>query len=112
MPGHEGVDQQCRSCVKQQGHKKALLVSINYFDDCDELQGCIDCAKNVSVYLMDNARYMDENMLVLTDDQHPAESQPTKQNILRALHWLANMHISGITARRQCTFNILLLNLL
>lgn len=44
-------------------------------------------------------------MVILTDDQQNLMSQPTKQNILRAMHWLAKdakandslfFHYSGI----------------
>lgn len=44
-------------------------------------------------------------MVILTDDQQNAMSQPTKQNILRAMHWLVKnarpndslfFHYSGI----------------
>jgi hypothetical protein len=42
----------------------------------------------MSAYLVENFGYKREDMVVLTDDQQNPMSLPTKQNILRAMHWL------------------------
>lgn len=42
----------------------------------------------MSTYLNSNFGYAREDMVILTDDQQNPMSQPTKQNILRAMHWL------------------------
>jgi hypothetical protein len=42
----------------------------------------------MSAYLVENFGYKREDMVILTDDQQNPMSQPTKQNILRAMHWL------------------------
>jgi len=42
----------------------------------------------MSGYLVGNFNYKREDMVILTDDQQNPMSQPTKQNILRAMHWL------------------------
>lgn len=42
----------------------------------------------MSSYLVENFGYKREDMVILTDDQQNPMSQPTKQNILRAMHWL------------------------
>lgn len=39
-------------------------------------------------YLSEHFGYRREDMVILTDDQQNPMSQPTKQNILRAMHWL------------------------
>ena len=39
-------------------------------------------------YLAEHFGYKREDMVILTDDQQNPMSQPTKQNILRAMHWL------------------------
>ncbi|KAF8465921.1 metacaspase CasB [Kalaharituber pfeilii] len=70
------------------GKKKALLIGINYFGQRGQLRGCINDVKNMSKFLMDTYGYERENMVILTDDQQNALSQPTKQNILQAMHWL------------------------
>ena len=44
--------------------------------------------KNMSTYLNSHFGYKREDMVILTDDQQNPMSQPTKQNILRAMHWL------------------------
>lgn len=42
----------------------------------------------MSQYLSEHFGYKREDMVILTDDQQNPMSQPTKQNILRAMHWL------------------------
>ncbi|KAK0516971.1 hypothetical protein JMJ35_000126 [Cladonia borealis] len=70
------------------GRRKALLIGINYFGQRGQLRGCINDVKNMSTYLNSNFGYAREDMVILTDDQQNPMSQPTKQNILRAMHWL------------------------
>ncbi|KAH8819625.1 caspase domain-containing protein [Xylogone sp. PMI_703] len=70
------------------GRRKALLIGINYFGQRGQLRGCINDVKNMSAYLNENFGYRREDMVILTDDQQNPMSQPTKQNILRAMHWL------------------------
>jgi len=70
------------------GRRKALLIGINYFGQRGQLRGCINDVKNMSTYLIENFGYKREDMVILTDDQQNPMSQPTKQNILKAMHWL------------------------
>ncbi|KAI9894216.1 MAG: Ca(2+)-dependent cysteine protease [Vezdaea aestivalis] len=70
------------------GSRKALLIGINYFNQRGQLRGCINDVKNMSTYLNQNFGYAREDMVILTDDQQNPMSQPTKANILRAMHWL------------------------
>ncbi|KAJ2904638.1 hypothetical protein MKZ38_007474 [Zalerion maritima] len=70
------------------GRRKALLIGINYFGQRGQLRGCINDVRNMSGYLVEHFGYKREDMVILTDDQQNPMSQPTKQNILRAMHWL------------------------
>lgn len=70
------------------GRRKALLVGINYFGQRGQLRGCINDVRNMTAYLSEHFGYKREDMVILTDDQQNPMSQPTKQNILRAMHWL------------------------
>jgi hypothetical protein len=70
------------------GRRKALLIGINYFGQKGQLRGCINDVKNMSGYLNQHFGYKREDMVILTDDQQNPMSQPTKANILRAMHWL------------------------
>ncbi|KKK25419.1 hypothetical protein AOCH_002386 [Aspergillus ochraceoroseus] len=70
------------------GKRKALMIGINYFGQKGQLRGCINDVKNMSTYLNQNFGYAREDMVLLTDDQQNPMSQPTKANILRAMHWL------------------------
>jgi hypothetical protein len=65
-----------------------LLIGINYFGQRGQLRGCINDVKNMSTYLNGHFGYKREDMVILTDDQQNPMSQPTKANILRAMHWL------------------------
>ncbi|MCJ1386347.1 Ca(2+)-dependent cysteine protease [Xylographa soralifera] len=76
---------QYSSCT---GSRKALLIGVNYFGQRGQLRGCINDVKNMSTYLNNHFNYKREDMVILTDDQQNPMSQPTKQNILRAMHWL------------------------
>src|SRR6185437_17006333 len=80
-----GYNFQYSNCT---GKRKALLIGINYFGQRGQLRGCINDVKNMSSYLNQNFGYAREDMVILTDDQQNPMSQPTKQNILRAMHWL------------------------
>jgi len=84
-PGAHGASFQYSQCT---GKKKALLIGINYFNQRGQLRGCINDVRNMSAYLVENCGYKREDMVILTDDQQNPMSQPTKQNILRAMHWL------------------------
>ena len=81
----QGYNFQYSNCT---GRRKALLIGINYFGSKSQLRGCINDVKNMSTYLNGNFGYAREDMVILTDDQQNPMSQPTKQNILRAMHWL------------------------
>ncbi|KAF2278478.1 metacaspase CasB [Westerdykella ornata] len=70
------------------GRRKALLIGINYFGQRGQLRGCINDVKNMSTFLNGYFGYKREDMVILTDDQQNPMSQPTKANILRAMHWL------------------------
>ncbi|KAI9738164.1 MAG: Ca(2+)-dependent cysteine protease [Cirrosporium novae-zelandiae] len=81
----QGYGFQYSNCT---GKRKALLIGINYFNQRGQLRGCINDVKNMSTYLNQNFGYAREDMVILTDDQQNPMSQPTKANILRAMHWL------------------------
>ncbi|EPE03376.1 caspase domain-containing protein [Ophiostoma piceae UAMH 11346] len=70
------------------GRRKALLIGINYFGQRGQLRGCINDVRNMSSYLVEHFGYKRDDMVILTDDQQNPMSQPTKSNILRAMHWL------------------------
>jgi hypothetical protein len=81
----QGYNFQYSACT---GRRKALLIGINYFGQKGQLRGCINDVKNMSNYLNENFGYAREDMVILTDDQQNPMSQPTKANLLRAMHWL------------------------
>ncbi|KAI9822472.1 MAG: Ca(2+)-dependent cysteine protease [Pycnora praestabilis] len=81
----QGYNFQYSNCT---GRRKALLIGINYFGQRGQLRGCINDVKNMSTYLNQSFGYAREDMVILTDDQQNPMSQPTKQNVLRAMHWL------------------------
>lgn len=70
------------------GKKKALLVGINYIGTLNQLRGCINDVKNMSLFLNRHFGYSYDDMVILTDDQREMARIPTKQNIYRAMQWL------------------------
>jgi len=64
------------------------LIGINYFGQKGQLRGCINDVKNMSAFLTERFGYKRDDMVILTDDQRAPVSQPTKANIIKAMHWL------------------------
>jgi hypothetical protein len=65
-----------------------LIIGINYFNSPNQLKGCINDTQNISRFLTERYRFAPGDMVVLTDDQVNPASQPTRANIIRAMHWL------------------------
>lgn len=66
--------------------KHALLVGINYFGQQGELRGCINDVENIKDILISKLGYLDENIVILTDDQGDVEKRPTAMNIMQNLY--------------------------
>jgi hypothetical protein len=65
--------------------KHALLIGINYIGTSHQLNGCINDVINLKSLLIDHYDYLEENIVVLTDE---TEKKPTRQNILDELYKL------------------------
>ncbi|KAH8744267.1 peptidase C14, caspase domain-containing protein, partial [Diaporthe sp. PMI_573] len=96
------------------GRRKALLIGISYNGQRGELRGSAEDVLNMSKYLVDYLGYMREDVVILTEIQQRPTSQPTKQNILRALHWLVKdacptdclfFHYSGYVGQTGSTYD-------
>jgi len=61
---------------------------VNYIGLSVELRGCINDARNVSRFLIQNYQYREEDIVVLTDDARNPTHLPTKANMMRAMQWL------------------------
>jgi len=84
-PSHGGLLSNC------QGNKKALLIGINYFGQQGELRGCINDVKNIKNLIQSRGFFEDPSrMIILTDDQRDPRYQPTRDNIIEAMHWLVS----------------------
>ncbi len=59
------------------------------------MKGRTDEARNLSSYLQRVKNYTPESIILLTDDQNGPFGQPTKGNILNALHWLGEHAFEG-----------------
>ncbi|KAI0300080.1 peptidase C14, caspase domain-containing protein [Multifurca ochricompacta] len=70
------------------GRRKAVCVGINYTGQKNDLQGCVNDARNMYQFLMEHHRFPHSNIIVLTDDTPNPRSQPTKKNLLNAMRWL------------------------
>jgi hypothetical protein len=88
--GHGAPDGYAFQYSNCTGRRKALLIGINYFGQEGELRGCINDVHNMSTYLNETFGYASEDMVKLTDDQQNPMSQPTKDNIRRAMQWLVH----------------------
>lgn len=112
VPGAPQIGYEYGPCT---GKRKALLIGINYFGQRGQLRGCINDVKNMSTFLHQRFQYKREDMVILTDDQQNPRSQPTKQNIIQAMHWLVKdaqptdslfFHYSGrsLARIRECVY--------
>ncbi|KAJ7883111.1 peptidase C14, caspase domain-containing protein, partial [Mycena leptocephala] len=63
-------------------------IGINYRGQSHELRGCINDAKHIFRFLVRYAGYRPEDIVVLTDDSPYARAQPTRQNMIDAMHCL------------------------
>ncbi len=86
--GKGGPQEYAFQYTQNSGMRKALLIGICYFGQRGHLRGCINDVKNMAAYLREHLGYKRDDMVILTDDQQNPMSQPTKANILRAMHWL------------------------
>jgi hypothetical protein len=68
---------------------QALIIGINYIGQPVHLNGCINDARNISMFLNQRYGFFFGDMVILTDDNPDPRSQPTKDNIIRAMKWLA-----------------------
>ena len=84
-----------------QSRRKGLLIGINYSRQHGRLRGCVDDVRSMAAYLVEHCGYRTENMVILTDDRQSVMSWPTKQNILRAMHWL----VKGATPNDSLFFH-------
>ena len=82
-----GYDMPTSSCT---GNKKSVFIGINYFGQSGELRGCINDVTNIKEFVVNKWQFPTDadHMLVLTDDQSDEQFQPTRENIIRAMHWL------------------------
>jgi len=70
------------------GKRKALIIGINYIGSKNQLNGCINDAHNISLFMNQQYGYAYDDMVILTDDQTSQLGQPTRDNIIRAMNWL------------------------
>ncbi|KAK1649739.1 hypothetical protein QYE76_067544 [Lolium multiflorum] len=77
------------------GHKRALLVGINYTGTEDELQGPINDVNCMKFLLTLKYGFPSDCILVLTDEERNPNRRPTKSNILLAMRWLVYGCSSG-----------------
>ncbi|OCH83974.1 hypothetical protein OBBRIDRAFT_799471 [Obba rivulosa] len=70
------------------GRRKALCIGINYIGQDAELKGCINDAHNIKRFLMDDYGYLEDDIVMLTDDSPHHRQRPTQQNMLEAMQWL------------------------
>lgn len=62
--------------------KKALLIGINYTGSASQLNGCINDAQNLSVFLKQHNYFNDAEISMMTDDKQ-GPLRPTRANILK-----------------------------
>jgi len=69
------------------GHRKALLVGINYRDTRNELRGCINDVNNQKYILKAAYGFQDSEIMMLTEDESRS-NWPYKARIVEGMQWL------------------------
>ncbi|KAK0449071.1 peptidase C14, caspase domain-containing protein, partial [Desarmillaria tabescens] len=70
------------------GRKKALCIGINYHGQPYTLRGCINDARHLRDFLIGFWGYKAEDITLLVDESMESGKQPTRANIIQAMHWL------------------------
>ncbi|KAI0037128.1 peptidase C14, caspase domain-containing protein [Vararia minispora EC-137] len=70
------------------GTKKAVCIGINYAGTAEELQGCVNDAKNMYYFLHEYHGYPKSNILYLVDTAKDPRATPTRAHIIQAMKWL------------------------
>ncbi|KDQ55375.1 hypothetical protein JAAARDRAFT_71254 [Jaapia argillacea MUCL 33604] len=72
------------------GVRKSLCIGINYTGQPDELNGCVNDARNVDQFLRERYGFDHSHMVLLVDESRNPREIPTKQNMLDAMKWLVS----------------------
>jgi hypothetical protein len=66
-----------------------LIVGINYYGTDAHLNGCINDAHYIKYLLMHKYGFLEQDMLVLTDDNTDTTRKPTRANFMSGMTWLS-----------------------
>ena len=79
--------------------RKALIIGINYHGTKNQLNGCINDAKNVREFLIRDRGFssLQGDMVVMTDEPQNIGTpfEPNGKNIMEAFRWLVSMNTDG-----------------
>ncbi|KAJ3099051.1 hypothetical protein HK100_004970 [Physocladia obscura] len=79
------------------GHKKALLIGINYTGTAHALKGCIADVQHMKEFLVAHRGYHDtpESLVFMADDAPLEHHRPTHRNLVAAFQWLVVGNTEG-----------------
>jgi uncharacterized caspase-like protein len=79
--------------------RKALIIGINYTGSSHALNGCVNDAKNIQRYLIEERGFSDSqnDMVMMTDEAQNLGTpfEPTVANVLEAMRWLVTGNEGG-----------------
>jgi hypothetical protein len=79
--------------------RKALIIGINYSGTAHALGGCVNDAKHVQRYLVQNRGFPSDanSMVIMTDEphNHGTAFEPIGKNVLAAMYWLVHDNNPG-----------------
>ncbi|KAJ3294617.1 hypothetical protein HDU79_010712 [Rhizoclosmatium sp. JEL0117] len=72
------------------GHKKALLIGINYIGSDHELKGCIQDVKHMQEFLISHRGYTNTptSMVFMSDEAQDDHLKPNFKNLVAGFQWL------------------------
>ncbi|KAI9330087.1 peptidase C14, caspase domain-containing protein [Obelidium mucronatum] len=79
------------------GHKKALLIGINYAGTDHALKGCIADVKHMQQFLISHRGYKNEktSMIFMSDEAVGEHHKPTFKNLVAGFQWLVSGNRPG-----------------
>ncbi|XP_030539125.1 metacaspase-1-like isoform X2 [Rhodamnia argentea] len=76
------------SATKLHPGKRAVLCGVSYKKRKYELKGTVNDVKHMKELLLRTFGFLEENILVLTEEEKDEHRRPTRKNILDAFQWL------------------------
>ncbi|KAL8149339.1 metacaspase-1-like [Apium graveolens] len=70
------------------GQRRAVICGISYTGSRNQLKGCVNDANCMKYMLINNFKFPESSIIMLTEEEKDPLRRPTKHNIRMAMYWL------------------------